>query len=87
MFVDAADTDPDDPAKEWFMEGILLMARRAKTAAVDCPTTPVGTWEVPVCDDFVHVIDCYPKQYDKVSIKPSIRSKKQSFVYLLFYLS
>lgn len=68
VFVDAADKDPDDPTKEWFMEGILIMARQYKTAAKDCPTTPIGTWEVPDCDDFVRVIDCYPKQYDKSAV-------------------
>lgn len=68
VFVDAADKDPDDGTSDWFMEGILIMARKAKTASVDCPTVPVGTWEVPKCDDFVMVIDCFPKQYDKSAV-------------------
>lgn len=63
MFVDAEDKDPDNPEVEFFIEGILMMARKASD---DCPTEPVGTWEVDPCDDFVQVIDCFPKQLDKV---------------------
>ena len=70
VFVDAADTDPDDPNDEFYMEGILIMARKAKTASVGCPTTPIGTWEVPECDHFVRVIDCYPKIHDQVNRLP-----------------
>lgn len=49
--------DPDNSTRDWFMEGILVQARRA-----DCSTrVPVGTFELGVdCDDFLQVIDCLP---------------------------
>lgn len=52
--IDSNPTDPDDATREWFMEGILVQARKA-----DCTSSvPVGTFEVPECDNFLQVIDC-----------------------------
>ena len=46
--------DPENATRDWFMEGILVQARLA-----DCSSpTPIGTFTVPDCDDFLQVIDC-----------------------------
>ena len=52
--IDSAATDPDNATREWFMEGLLVQARLANCQS----PTPIGTFMVPDCDNFLQVIDC-----------------------------